>query len=547
MLFLWAFLVQAQTQTQPGAAQPAPNQPAAAAPSGQPISSQPSSTQPAAPAAAPTARSSNALSAPDSSVLSTNSGPTRPISLAEAIQLALSHNLDLQIERINPLIAEFNLSGSYSVYEPQLSLSGVHSFRSQPGGTDEFGRAKPSREVETDSFNAGIVPGVSGLVPTGLSYRWDANVTKSAFSPPGFEEYNGNWNLRLEQPLLRDMWIDAGRAQISIQKKNLKISELALVSQIMLTINNVEQAYYNLIFARENVRVQEAALELGRRSLSETEKRVQVGTLAPLEEEQAKARVAASKADLLTAHRGLAVQQNLLKSLITDDFGTWHPLHLVPTESLTPIPIAFDLQESWRRGLNQRPDLQQLRVDLQRRDITLRYQKNQLLPALDLVGSYGHNGLNTSYRGVLDDMLQDGNPNHSYGVVLTVPLGNIGARNRYKASKAEKQQALLQLKKLEEDIMIQIDDAIQQARNNFERVEATRQARLFAEAALDAEQKKLESGKSTPFLVLQFQRDLTAARFEEIRALAEYNIALTQLAFREGTTLQRHAIDVKVK
>lgn len=470
----------------------------------------------------------------------------RPITLAESIQQAIEHNLDVQVQRLGPVIARFNLSGSYSVYEPTFNFTAIRTFRSQPGRTDpETGLRLPDQESESDIFAPSVFPGVSGLFPSGLSYRMDANVNK--FSAQGREEFSGNWNLRLEQPLLRDSWIDAGRAQILINKKNLKLSELALIGQIMMTVNNVEQAYYNLIFARENVKVQEKALELSDRFLADTRKKVEVGTLAPLEVEQAKAQAATSRADLLAAQRNLALQQNILKNLITADYSSWHDLNLVPVESLVAVPIAVDLQESWKRGLSQRPDLQQAKVDLERRDITLRYQKNQLFPALDLVGTYGHNGLNDGYRSVIDDLLQDESPQHSYGVVLSIPLGNIGPRNRYKSSKAEKQQAILQLKKLEQDIMVQIDDTVKLAQNNYERVQATHQARLFAEAALDAEQKKLESGKSTPFLVLEFQRNLTAARFEEIRALAEYNNALAQLAFREGSTLQRHNLDVKVK
>lgn len=480
------------------------------------------------------------------STASSTASATRPITLAEAIHLAIEHNLDVQVQRLGPIIAKFNLSGSYAAYEPTLGLTAVRTSRSQPGRTDpETGLRLPDQESESDFFSGSVLPGVSGIFPTGLSYRMDANVNK--FSAMGREEFAGNWNLRLEQPLLRDAWIDAGRAQILISKKNIKMSELLLISQIMTTINAVEQAYYNLIFARENVKVQEKALELSERFLVDTRKKVEVGTLAPLEVEQAKAQAATSRADLLAAQRNLALQQNILKNLITADYATWHTLNLDPGENLVAVPIAFDLQESWKRGLSLRPDLEQARVDLERRDITLRYQKNQLFPALDLVGTYGHNGLNDGYRSVLDDLLADESPQHSYGVVLSIPLGNIGPRNRYKASKAEKQQAILQLKKLEQDIMVQIDDTIKLAQNHYERVQATHQARLFAEAALDAEQKKLESGKSTPFLVLEFQRNLTAARFEEIRALAEYNNALAQLAFREGSTLQRHGLDVKIK
>ena len=123
-----------------------------------------------------------------------------------------------------------------------------------------------------------------------------------------------------------------------------------------------------------------------------------------------------------------------------------------------------------------------------------------------------------------------------------MPLGSTGARNNYKAAKATKTQMALQLKQLEQTVLVQIENAIAVAMTSFERVRATKNASDFAEAALDAEQKKLQNGKSTSFQVLQLQRDLTAARSAEIRALADYNIALSQLALNEGTTLERRKI-----
>src|SRR5690606_24897163 len=114
-------------------------------------------------------------------------------------------------------------------------------------------------------------------------------------------------------------------------------------------------------------------------------------------------------------------------------------------------------------------------------------------------------------------------------------------------TKAEKEQTLLVLKRLEQGILMEIENAVDLAKTNFERVDATRQARLYAEAALEAEQKKLENGKSTSFIVLQLQRDLTTARSAEIRALADYNKALAQLAFSEGTVFERNRLSVNVK
>jgi outer membrane protein TolC len=123
----------------------------------------------------------------------------------------------------------------------------------------------------------------------------------------------------------------------------------------------------------------------------------------------------------------------------------------------------------------------------------------------------------------------------------------VSARNRYQSSKAEKEQSILRLKNFEQTVMIEVDDALKQAQTSFQRVDATRQARAFAELALDAEQRKFESGRSTSFFVLQYQRDLTAARYQEIRALAEYNNTLAQLALREGTILDRHRLDISVR
>lgn len=463
--------------------------------------------------------------------------------------MALENNLDVKIQRFGPQIAEFNLRASYSIYEPALNFTSLHSFSSQPGGVDQFGRDIGNRELETESFPGGVNSGLGAQLPTGLRYSLTESLNDTASTALGktADNFNANWTVQLRQPLLQNFWIDPGRAQIQINKRLLKISEIAFKSQLMTTVHNVEQAYYNLIFARENVKVVEKGLELAERTLMENKKKVEVGALAPLDEKQAESQVATSKADLIAAQQTLEVQANTLKTLLTDKYETLHDLDLVPAEKLVPVPMTYNLQESWQKSLSLRPDLVQAKLDLERRDITLKLQKNQILPSLDVFGSYGLTGnrLNATYGDVLSDLTRDKNPSYAYGATLTIPLGNTGARNRYKSSRAEKEQAILSVEKLKQDIMVQVANAITSAQSGFERVRATRDAVAFAETALDAEQKKLENGKSTTFQVLQLQRNLTNARFDEIRALAEYNIALSLVAFSEGTTLDRHSLNVK--
>jgi outer membrane protein TolC len=481
----------------------------------------------------------------------------RTLTLDEAVRLALQHNLDVQIDQFGPQIARFGLSGAYGAYDPVFGVRAEKRFFSSPGGFNQAAQLNvPGRETETVSLE----PELSGALPTGLRYNVSGDLENRTSGKQSFIDTNGvlrsenddieykpSVGIDLAQPLLKDFWIDGARQQILLDKNAIKESEMLVRDRIMDVVTLVENAYYDLIFSIENVRVQEKGLELAERLLAENKRRVEVGALAPLDEKQAESQAAGSRADLLTARQNLQAQENVLKSLITDDYVEWHDVSIKPVEKLIAIPEKFDLLESWQRGMTQRPDLLQARLDIERRNILLRYQKNQLFPQLDLIGSYGRNGLDRHWENALEDIRDETNPTYSYGILFRIPLSNRGPKNLYRATKAEKEQALLVLKKLEQDIMIEIDDAVKLAQTSFERVDATKQARLYAEAALEAEQKKLENGKSTSFVVLQLQRDLTTARSQEIRALADYNQALAGLALNEGSVFERNHLTVNAK
>ena len=199
-------------------------------------------------------------------------------------------------------------------------------------------------------------------------------------------------------------------------------------------------------------------------------------------------------------------------------------------------------------GLTRRPDLLQMKVDLERQGIILKYLNNQRFPQLDLVGSYGQAGTGADYNDALSGIRKGDSPFYTYGAGLSIPLtGNRSARERYRAGKAEMDQSLLRLKELEQEIMVQIGVAMETAQTTFAQVEKTRQSRAFAESALEAEQKKLENGKSTSFVVVQLQKDLTAAKLAELAALGEYNKALAALALRTGTILDRNNLALEIK
>jgi outer membrane protein TolC len=487
------------------------------------------------------------MAAPQTGAQPLSTETNRILTIDEVVRMALTNNLDILITEINPVIDQYSLNALYGGYEPAFSMSAVHNYDDTPGGffAETGALAYPPTIENIDSYQAGL----QGTLPTGLTYNFTGPLSRQNFSEfgEGLTEYESSPQVTLTQPLLKNFWIDSTRYQIQASKKTLRIDQLGLRLQIITVISNIKAAYYNLIYARENVQVEEEAVQLAEETMHEDEQRVKVGALAPLDEKQAESQAASAESDLLTAQTSLVTQENVLKGLLAYRLAEWSGVTPVPSEQLIAVPENPDVQECWRLGLEKRPDFLQAKVTVEKQHVTIKYDFNQLFPELDILGSYGHNATELTLSPTLNDIRNGNYPFYSYGVSLTVPLGNTTARNNYKAAKAGLQQTVLQLKKIESTIVLNIDNDVKTVRADLLKVSSTRKARLYAEEALEAEQTKLEHGKSTSFVVLQLQNNLTAARSAEIRALADYNIALEQLAFDDGTTLERNNIDLKVR
>jgi outer membrane protein TolC len=470
----------------------------------------------------------------------TNPPAAREMSLTDCFAEALAHNLDLQIKRYSPQISLYDLRSAYGGYDPVFSLSGIRS-HNHSGAVDY-----PDSISKNDSFRSGL----SGYTPWGMSYDLSGSVieTRSFNSLSGDADGSGGQvGVNVTQPLLRNFWVDNTRLSISVAKNRLKFSEQSLRLLIINTVTEVENAYYELISARENLHVQQQGLELAQTQLDQDKKRVELGSLAPLDVKQDETQVAQSRASLISAQFTLAVAQNTLKNLLTDSYLKWHDVDIAPTTPLKTSQEFVDVQTSWSTGMAQRPDLMEAKLDLEQQGFELKYLRNQVFPQLDLVGSYGVNGTGREFSDAFGQYRAGNRPFYSYGAQLSIPLSNARARNSLKIGKANEQQILLSLKKLEQNVMVQIDNAVKEVQSAWEAAEANRQARTYAEAALDAEQKKYAVGKSTTFTVLQLQNSLTKARSNEIFSLANYNKSLSNLAAAEASTLERNKLDLQVK
>jgi outer membrane protein TolC len=468
----------------------------------------------------------------------TDTGIQRLLSVDDVIKLALTNNLDILITQYTPIEDQFALNGLFSAYDPTFSFGLSRSFNTSPGVFYQ-GLIYPPYTTAINSYS----PSLSGQLPFGTTYSLTTPLTQQT-GP--FSQYSASPSISLTQPLLKNFWTDSARYQIQLSRKTLRSDQLALRLQIQTTINAVKSAYYNLIAARENVEVQIAAVKLAQQLVDENTRKVQLGAMAPLDQRQAESQVASSQADLLAAQLAQQTQENTIKTLLALHLEEWQSVTPVPSETLLAVPETFDLSECLRTALASRPEMLQAKINVEKQHITIKYDQNQLYPELDIQGSYGLNAVDSMWGPTLDTLRNASDPSYSYGFKLTVPVDNLAARSAYKSAKASLDQILLQLKKVETTIVIAVDNDVKTVRSDLLRVGATRQAREYANDALVAGQARLNAGSTTSFEVLQLQSNLTTARSAEIRALADYNIALEQLALDEGTTLERNHIDMKM-
>lgn len=481
---------------------------------------------------------------------------TRLLSLQECLDLALGRNFDIKVSQLSADVARYQLNGSYGAYDPTFSFSARHDFVSQP---PDFDPKKTGVDSPYELDGDTIGPELKGNLPFGLSYDLlasggfhRASTDLSAVSPktyPNGIRITNNFDsaaaLQLKQNLLKDFWIDQASENLRLRRADLKISEQTLKFQIMRSVLAVELAYYDLQAARDRIRVSELAVQLKQQLVSETKRRVEVGDLPPLDAEQAETQLQNALTALTAARENYFTQQNSLKGMITDNFREWVGFELIPADNLAAVKQDVNRAESFEHALRNRPDLIEARLNVDKRDIAVKFGLNQLFPSLDLIGEYGGLGVQPDFRSAASDVINFRHPVYYYGVVFSVPLGSVAERNNYKASKTQREIAKLQLKQAEEGVLLQIAEYVNRVESRYSQVQSTRQARRFAETALAAEQKKLENGLTTAFTVLQYQEILTTAQTAEVAALADYNKSIAQLSFADGSTLEKHHLKVQ--
>src|SRR5581483_6281277 len=314
---------------------------------------------------------------------------------------------------------------------------------------------------------------------------------------------------------------------------------VAFRQQIIFTVTQIENMYWNLVNAYEDVKAKQRAVQLSQELENNNRKQVEIGTLAPIEVINAESQVASAQQNLIVSQTNLELQQVLMRNALSKNQNDPQlaSVPIVPTDrmDLPQQEPVTPLQDMINEALQHRPELAIARIDLTTRDITKKAARNALLPTIDLIGNYGGNGLggvfnplsgtnpgisNTGWSDAVSNI--GSNPSYLVGLSVTIPIRNRAAQADQVRSELEYRQAQVRLQQLQNNIAIDVRNAQYALIQNRARVDAAQKARDFAQQSLVAEQKKFQLGASTTFNVLTALNNLTAAESNLVTAMAAY-------------------------
>ncbi len=480
-----------------------------------------------------------------------------PLSLHDCIVKALQDNLNLAIQVYNPEMADMSITQAKEYFMPSFDFAFGKRRTDYPSYWWLQGEDSVVSKYGDYSF------AFTQQIPTGGSfilsfnnYRSETNELFQLINP----RYGATLQFDFVQPLLRNGGLKMGRKEIIIAENNLEISQTQFESVVQDTIYTVVEAYWNLLYAIEDLKVKNQSLQLARDLLAKNKKEVEVGKLAPLEVLNAETVVAQREADILAAEVLIKRREDLLKyHLNMSDVQALTPKSIVPMDRPDFVKKVISFDEAWQVAQVKRPDLRANRKNIENNDFKMSVAKNKMLPGLDLSFSYWSPGISgdrilylddNPFLGIIigkaegsagdavGDALNFKHNNWNVALTLTLPLSNVITRAEYVKSRMELEKSQLELEDNKKFAMLDVNDAVREVATHIKRVEAYRLARELAQKRLEAEEKKLDVGLTTNYFVLTYQEELATARSTEIKSMLDYILALARLDRAMGSSLE---------
>jgi outer membrane protein TolC len=487
----------------------------------------------------------------------TNQAPSErreTISLADAALRALQNNLDITISRYTKESRLADIVIEQAKFDPTMSLNGQYNRqispinRPIPGIPSTFLGNPTSLDQNTSSFTADITQNVMTGGNFDLNYSpARTNVLQPAAT--GFI-FNPSWTgglaLTFTQPLLRNAGIEVNRTFIKVAQNNAEVEQHVFRDRVLTVIGSVEQTYWELVFANENLKVAQAALKAAQELLAANRAKAKAGIMSIVDVLQAEAAVASRVEQVLVAEKAIRDQEDQLRRLLNPgEEDLRQDMGLTPIDQPITVLEPLSLQEAIDTAIEQRPEIVQAKKNVESGELNKQFARNQLLPTLSFQGTFGLSGLGGNYGDSFTKNFSGDFYNYGAGLVLSYPLGNRSAASAYNKRQLEARNAEVALASVRQQIIVGVREAVRRVQTDFKRIETTRSARIMAEKQLQAEQERLKVGLSTTRFVLDFQRDLATAQGNELRATVDYNKSLSNLARHKATTLDRYHLELQ--
>ena len=541
------------------------------------------------------------ITAPDLPAQETAAGGPQPLqlSLSDCIQTAFQNNRAIRVQSYGSEIGESDLlfqraqfdasvttqAAYQDMSDPSLIFQGGYDFLRDPNEPDFYyidpntGRPVPTglrdlgRQVTLSSDSTGeyIQSAYSDPLLGGGIWSASLRLERSTVTAQNFgfvafasefpEIYRSRFDLSFAQPLLRNFGKNVNQAAIVVAANDVEADKQTFRSTVQTTLLEVEDAYWTLVYARQDLEVRKEALRLAQELLKLNQIKVQVGTLPPIDITQAEAGVASREEAVIVAQAAIETAEDRLRRVVGMDpqSAEWRR-PIVPTEDLTIIERQPSADDEVKTAIENRADLASARLALNSADVDLSYRRNQLKYSLDFSATYSLQGLAGDTKGITVADPLDPNfifkhvaPDNSpwigdtlyqvrdreyptWGAALTlgIPIGNRAAEANYTKSRLQKERAVIAYQSYEQIVMVEVGNAVRSVLTDRKRIQAAEKNRTLQEKKVEAEQKKFENGLSTSFQVLTYQSDLAEARSAENSAKMDYRISLAALDYATG-------------
>ncbi len=490
-----------------------------------------------------------------------------PMTLEEAITLALRNNNNIDISRNNVQVAEFNFRAARGVYDPIIASEAYYESATTPTAS-AIGGAVNGAVTQKRIFGSG---GLSGFTPFGggsytsefTSSRTSTSNTNSFLNP----QYPSALTFTYAQPLFRNFRFDNNRRQIEIARKTLGLTDAQFRQQAIEVISQVEQAYWDLVFALRNLSVGIDAVKLARTQLESNQRLVEKGVLAPIDVVAATTQVTTFEQGVYGAQESVTRAENTLKTLVLPDrtSDVWARA-ITPTSEVSLETPKIGLEIALSEALKNRPEITQLEANAEINKIDQRYYRNQTKPQIDLIGQYTTQGLagaptarsidpvtritvvpenlRGGYTTSLGNLLAQDYPTYRIGVAISLPWGNTIAKANLGRSLVESNRIGNQRAQIEQVVEAEVRNSMQALKSGEARLASALATRQSAEQLYESTQRQFRAGTSTFFLVLAASRELLVARSRELQAQTDLNKAISEFQRATGTTLSANNVTV---